>query len=169
MKTLELNQVIKVGNYECKVSFFIGYYLSFGDDEKDNKKIVTQFLPINELRSKFIYLGNGCFPECKTLEQLTQVVEYLKSFEKPEFKRGDRIMVWNDSVNNKAERIFYDYNSELESPFICVLIGYESKYLANEKFDIGTWKHAEPIPQPKQITKDEIKKAFDCETFEIID
>ena len=170
MKTLELNQVIKVGKYEnCTVyGNRKTKYFHLGNKGGANSEIITQFLPKQEFIKKFQLSQDGDFPTCRSLEQLTQVVEYLKSFEKPEFKRGDRIMVWNH-VNNKKERIFYDYNSELKFPFICVTSGHESKYLANEKFDITTWKFAKQITKHKLITKDEIKKAFDCEDFEIID
>lgn len=170
MKTLELNQVIKVGKYECRVKTYktlCDYFLDSNYVVR-NDEIIKQFLPIDEFKKKFTNAKMGYFPEFETLEQLTKVVEYLKSFEKPEFKRGDRIIVWNEN-GKKGERIFFEYVEGNKKPFMCINGANEDHYKTKKPFSTAMWEFAEPIPQPKQITKDEIKKAFDCEDFEIID
>lgn len=168
METLKLGQKIKVGEYYCKVEIWSGGYYIKNQIGLSNENIITQFLSKQELIKKFGLPRYGQFPYCDTLEQLTEVVMYLKSFEKPQFKRGDVIFVW-DEYMKKQERIFVEYIQGNEKPFVCVNIVDEIHYKTNKTFSIATWQFAEPIPQPKKITKDEIKKAFDCETFEIID
>lgn len=170
MKTLKLGQKIKVGRYECEVKLLTVYgcYLSL-EGMVENSEIITQFITIDELKNKFTNLGEGHFPFCDSLEQLTEVVEYLKSFEKPKFKRGDKILVWDNDITSSSERIFFEYLDGNQSPFMCVDKSDEDCYENNTSFSTAMWKFAEPIPQPKQITKDEIKKAFDCTEFEIID
>ena len=171
MKTLELNQVIKVGKYEnCTVyGNRKTKYFHLGNKGGAKSEIITQFLPKQEFIKKFQLSQDGDFPTCRSLEQLTQVVEYLKSFEKPEFKRGDRIVVWNNGDKSKFKRIFITYIQGNKSPFLCVDVNDENEYCDNISFSTAMWDNAEPIQKTKQITKDEIKKAFDCETFEIID
>lgn len=169
MKTLKLGQEIKVGKYECEVLKHLrGYFLNISF-LYDNEVIVSQFLPMQDLIKKFRLKDNGRFPYCDTLEQLTEVVEYLKYFEKQEFKRGDEILVWNQDDATKSNRIFFEYLDGNEYPFMCVSIHYESEFKNNTNFLTAMYKFAEPITKPKQITKDEIKKAFDCDKFEIID
>lgn len=170
MKTLKLGQKIKVGKYECevKLSTVYGCYLSL-EGMVENSEIITQFIPKKELIKKFGLSKYGEFPYSNSLEQLTEVVEYLKSFEKPKFKRGDKILVWNNDITSSSERIFFEYLDGNQFPFMCVDKSDEDCYENNTSFSTAMWKFAEPIPQPKQITKDEIKKAFDCTEFEIID
>jgi len=125
MKTLELNQVIKVGKYECLVKANEYGYCLIQKSFKHSSEPIKQFIKLDEFCKKFNLINDGGFPYCETLKQLTQVVEYLKSFEKPEFERGDSIIVW-DNVGNRNERIFYQYLDNVETPFICVALQDEN-------------------------------------------
>ena len=66
-------------------------------------------------------------------------------------KRGDRVLVWNNS-NTPVERIFLTEIKGSTYPIITVYTPSERKFLNGEEFDTNEFKHMKPLPieQPKE-------------------
>ncbi len=77
---IKVGDVIKIGEYEGKVSKMDGgYYLEV--PIFSNRLIYEQFLTKEELLSKCNLRDVGMFPEADTLEDLQDAIDFLKGFE----------------------------------------------------------------------------------------
>lgn len=66
----------------------------------------------------------------------------------PEFspKRGDRVLVWNDSENEPNNRIFLAEIKGSELPIIVVNRHWEDKYSCGQPFETTEFKNMKPLP-----------------------
>lgn len=91
METLYKGQKLTIGVYEAKVDLCGGgYYLRTDCFEYSNDDLFEQFgLDKVDLDSKFktdTSGSNWTFPPTKTLEELTKIYNYLKSFEENNYE-----------------------------------------------------------------------------------
>ena len=72
--------------------------------------------------------------------------------EECEFKRGERIIVW-DNENENDERIFIAYIEWAYSPYVCVTNEDEEDFTRWNPFGFFSWKYAEkkPTHSPEDI------------------
>jgi hypothetical protein len=79
-------------------------------------------------------------------------------------KRGDRVLVWNDSETEPNNRIFLAEIKGSELPIIVVNRHWEDKYSCGQPFETTEFKNMKPLPteQPK-------KTDFKSQVIELIE
>ena len=72
----------------------------------------------------------------------------------PQFKRGDRVLVWDCDEEDVDERIFLAYIEGAKRPFVCVDCSSEDQFNNNngERFRIVVYEHAKPLPAKQTVT-----------------
>ena len=67
-------------------------------------------------------------------------------------KRGDRVLVWDDSEDLALESIFLCNLEKAKLPIFTVTRSDEEEFLNNDIFSISIYKHMKPLPieQPKE-------------------
>lgn len=99
----------------------------------------------------YAYQGEtSCFEDEETLERAKQ---YLKEHE---MKRGDRVLCWDIAGQEKSLRI-YLANVGGEYPHVVVAVETEQLYPDGDYLSVE-YKHAEPMPQPEEMTLEEVCK-----------
>ena len=70
----------------------------------------------------------------------------------PQFKRGDRVLVYDSCGTTYGEKIFIAYIEGAKRPFMCVDWSSEDKFNNGERFGIVDYAQAKPIPTNKTVT-----------------
>jgi hypothetical protein len=82
--------------------------------------------------------------------------QFIELFDKkePEWKpkRGDRVLVWDDSEDLARDFIFLEYIKGSNYPYIVVSKSNEENFIKNIDFGTSVFKHMKPLPieQPKE-------------------
>ena len=70
----------------------------------------------------------------------------------PQFKRGDRVLVWDFDEEDVDESIFIAHIDGAKRPFVCVDCSSEDQFNNGERFGIVAYKHAKPLPAKQTVT-----------------
>lgn len=81
------------------------------------------------------------------------------SEEKPMFKRGERILVWDRNVESPDTRIGLTYVDGSTRPIITVHKDDEEKFKDDAEFRLSTWENWKPIPTPTEAPTDPFEEA----------
>jgi hypothetical protein len=119
------NQCIKVLNKEHGKKV-IEYFKSLGGDKDADGDCIGWYYGI----------FNGKF----NLNLTPYDSEVIELPTEPEFKRGDKVWVWDDD-DVISERIFLTKIEGAAHPYICVMKGKESAFLKGEPYLINIWKN----------------------------
>jgi hypothetical protein len=84
------------------------------------------------------------------LEAMDKKVNEMEN-NKPSFKRGDKVLVSNNSEYWLERILAADYDGIVA---ICVCESYESNFLVNGKYTVATWSHIKPIPEKIEVSKE---------------
>ena len=81
----------------------------------------------------------------------------------PQFKRGDKVLVWDWDEKQAYERIFLAYIEGARSPYVCVMESQEKAFYDGADFEPINCKHAKPILPTKQtvtleLTDEQLEK-----------
>jgi hypothetical protein len=68
-----------------------------------------------------------------------------------EFKRGDKVLVWDDDESRAKERIFLTKIEGAIHPYVCVHKGYESAFLEGKLFHTYSYENCKPLPELQLI------------------
>lgn len=80
MNTVKESQELTIGKYKCKVFKTSNWWCSIEPSSVNNQKIFTQFdLTKQDIWNVLGYAFLGDFPQCKTAEDLTKVIEFIMS------------------------------------------------------------------------------------------
>jgi hypothetical protein len=103
------------------------------------------------INNKFdnIFLDKSDYSELTT-EQFIQLFDKKETEWQP--KRGDRVLVWDDSEDLAKESIFLCNIEKAQMPIFIVNKLYEREFLNNNVFSVACYKHMKPLPieQPKE-------------------
>lgn len=81
------------------------------------------------------------------------------SEEKPMFKRGERILVWQGKEDLAEEKIGLSYVEGAINPVVCVRDDHEEKFEKGERFTILAYKNWKPIPAQTEAPTDPFEEA----------
>lgn len=81
------------------------------------------------------------------------------SEEKPMFKRGERILVWDDNEKNASNRIGLAYVEGSRRTVITVYRDDEEKFKEGSVFRISTWENWKFIPDSIEVPTDPFEEA----------
>lgn len=97
-----------------------------------------------------------------TTEQFIELFDKKEPEWKP--KRGDRVLVWDDSEDLARDFIFLEYIKGSNYPYIVVSKSNEENFIKNIDFGTSVFKHMKPLPieQPKETD-------FKSKVIELID
>ena len=70
----------------------------------------------------------------------------------PQFKRGDKVLVWDWDEKQAYERIFLAHIEGARRPYVCVMEGQEKAFYDGAEFEPINYKHAKPIPTKQTVT-----------------
>ena len=76
-------------------------------------------------------------------------------------KRGDRVLVWDDSESKAEERIFLVEVKGCTAPNLVVHSEYENEFKNNEWFKVNEFKHMKPLPTEQPTETDFKRKVID--------
>jgi hypothetical protein len=184
MRILKVGQTFRLGECYCRVTNTgINKYFLTTDSLHSNTQIYGQFgIEKKELKDNFT-LGNGLFPECESLEELTEVVKYIL---KIAFKHTKWHLTPNES--EKMQELFfmcgYTWNTplhilETHRPFTYLFVNQGLSYCGlpitystcdeTEKdpkdfLDLHKLLIGQKGKKQKKYTKEEVEKLFDSFT-----
>lgn len=100
------------------------------------------------LVSKYNSINWDCYDSPSSVKVPIQSV---KDFLKPQFERGEKVMVRDDDHEQWMKRIYLTTVPELGYPHICVEGGGEVLYMKGECQSVTTWKHIRKIEEEKIV------------------